>query len=120
MNIEIITSQNFRKEAKKLLKKYPSLKEELEELQKQLLQNPTLGTALGHDCYKIRVVIKSKGKGKSGGARVITHLVVSILTAETRKQRIYLLTIYDKSEFESITDRDLKRLIQEAKGMQQP
>ena len=114
MNIEIITSQNFRKEAKKLLKKYPSLKEELEELQKQLLQNPTIGTALGHDCYKIRVAIKSKGKGKSGGARVITHLVVSIVPTTTCRQRIYLLSIYDKSEFESITDKELKKLIKEA------
>ncbi len=116
MNVEIIASQNFRKEAKRLLKKYPSLKGELKELNETLEENPALGTPLGHDCYKIRLAIKSKGKGKSGGARVITHLVVKMTTIEAKHQRIYLLSIYDKSEFETISDKDLRRLIDELKS----
>ena len=113
MPVEIITTRNFQKEAKRLLKKYSSLRTELIELQSSLTEHPTAGTPLGHDCYKIRLAIKSKGKGKRGGARVITHVVVSLRTGDGEMRRVYLLSIYDKSEFASISDLDLRRLIEE-------
>lgn len=113
MSVEIIASCNFRKEAKRLLKKYPSLKGELQDLNALLAENPTSGIPLGYDCYKIRLAIKSKGKGKSGGARVITHVVLSIRSVATQTQRVYLLSIYDKSEFASLSDNDLRKLIRE-------
>jgi hypothetical protein len=59
---------------------------------------------LGNSTYKIRVAIKSKGKGKSGGARVITYVI-------SENEEIYLLTIYDKSEFDSIDDKIIKSII---------
>jgi hypothetical protein len=59
---------------------------------------------LGNNCYKIRLAIKSKAKGKSGGTRVITFL-------RTKTERIYLIDIYDKSEQTSITDKELQALI---------
>jgi len=85
MSYNIIATPEFLKEAKKLGKKYRSLKEDLAVLIEELQQNPTLGTALADNCYKIRLAIKSKGKGKSGGARVITHLLLKM------KQFIYFL-----------------------------
>ena len=108
MSVEIFTTDNFRREAKRLIKKYPSLKNDLFELHEQLFLNPKIGSHLGWNCYKIRMAIKSKGKGKSGGARIITHLLIN---SET--ERVYLMAIYDKSEFDSISDTDLKRLIKE-------
>jgi mRNA-degrading endonuclease RelE of RelBE toxin-antitoxin system len=75
MNYSVIPTEKFKKEAKKLIKKYPSLQAELAETNKELSKNPTDGTSLGHGAFKIRVAIKSKGKGKSGGARIITYLV---------------------------------------------
>ena len=110
MKVEIITTANFRREAKRLLKKHPSLKDDLIATRQQLLLNPSLGIPLGYNCYKIRLAIKSKGRGKSRGARIITHLVVSV-----EEEQIFLLSIYDKSEFETITDKDLRRLIKELK-----
>lgn len=83
-----------------MLKKYPSLKKEMIELQEMVSSNPTLGTPLGQDCYKIRLAIKSKRKGKSGGARVITNVKI---IGET----VYLLSIYDKSEKDDYTDEEL-------------
>jgi mRNA-degrading endonuclease RelE of RelBE toxin-antitoxin system len=80
MNYSIVPIDKFKKEAKRLIKKFPSLKSELAVVNKNLSKDPTTGTSLGNDTYKIRVAIKSKGKGKSGGARVITYLV-------TEKQR---------------------------------
>jgi len=68
--------------------------------------NPKLGTSLGKNCFKIRLAISSKGKGKSGGARVITHLIVTV-TDET----LYLLKIYDKGDQETISDTELKYLL---------
>ena len=50
------------------------------------------------------MVSKSKGKGKSGGGRVISYLV-------TQNKENYLLTIFDKSEFDSIDDKTLKKLL---------
>lgn len=71
---EVIVSANFKKEAKKLIKKYPSLRSELAFLGESLSQNPNQGTPLGNQVYKIRLAIASKGVGKSGGARVISFV----------------------------------------------
>ena len=72
MKNEIIITPNFKKEAKPLLKKYPSLKNELLGLEQKLFHNPNEGTSVGGNAFKIRLAVKSKGKGKSGGMRVIT------------------------------------------------
>ena len=74
------------------------------ELAQFLSIEPTQGTSLGNDTYKIRISIKSKGKGKSGGARMITYVI-------TPNKEIYLLTIYDKADFDSIDDKTLRRII---------
>tara|TARA_R110002012_G_scaffold240838_2_gene415077 strand:+ start:3894 stop:4223 length:330 start_codon:yes stop_codon:yes gene_type:complete len=105
VSYKIETIAPFRKEAKKLIRKYPSLKGELAELGRQLSENPQIGTSIGNDCYKIRLAIKSKGKGKSGGARLITHVV------HVSSHVVYLLSIYDKSDQETITDKDLQTLL---------
>ncbi len=104
MSYNIFPIARFKKEAKRLAKKYPSLKNELIELNSFLLINPTLGTPLGYNAYKIRIAIKSKGAGKSGGGRIITYVV-----AENKE--IYLLTIYDKGELDSISDTTLRKII---------
>ncbi len=104
MNYEILTISKFDKQYKQLIKKYPSFKIELEQLGLVLSENPVLGSPLGQNCFKIRLSISSKGKGKSGGARVITNIAV-------RNQIVYLLSIYDKSEKENISDLELQRLL---------
>lgn len=104
MSYEIVAIPNFRKELKKLAKKYPSLKEDFGVLLESLEVNPFQGVSLGNNCYKIRMAIASKGKGKSGGSRVITFVKISQTT-------VYLLSIYDKSEKENISDSELKELL---------
>ena len=63
MSYKIAVSDNFKKEAKKLIKKYPSLGTELANLFTLLENNPTSGTPLGNDIYKIRLAVASKNKG---------------------------------------------------------
>jgi mRNA-degrading endonuclease RelE of RelBE toxin-antitoxin system len=100
MSYKIIPTSEFEKELKKLAKKYPSLKNDLEVLVQSLTINPTQGTALGSNCYKIRLAIASKGKGKSGGARLITFVKLI-------KEVVLLITIYDKSVKENISAKEL-------------
>ena len=80
------------------------LKKDLLELVQELKENPEHGTPIGKNCLKIRIAIASKGKGKSGGARVITYFVVTETT-------VFLISIYDKSEKENITNKELDELL---------
>ena len=86
-------------------KKYPSLNTKLIVLGKELAENPTLGTALGNSVFKVRLAIASKGKRKSGGARVITY-------AEIDDQIVLLLSIYNKGDKDTITDNEIQNLLQ--------
>lgn len=86
------------------LKRYQSLKNELLILVNELKENPEQGKSIGKNCFKIRISIASKGKGKSGGARLITNIVINDST-------VYLLSIYDKSDKENITDKELIELL---------
>ena len=105
MSYSVKSIEVFERQAKKLIKKYPSLKSELLTLIQELKQDPFKGTSLGKNCYKIRLAIKSKGKGKSGGARVITNFVVS-------EDSVFLLSIYDKADKENLTNKELEELLQ--------
>ncbi len=114
MKVIVKITSNFKKEAKPLLKKHASLKADLTGLEKDLLQNPKQGTPLGNNAYKIRLKIASKGKGKSGGARIISYLeteFVSIVEYSGSITIVNLISIYDKSETETITEKELKILI---------
>jgi mRNA-degrading endonuclease RelE of RelBE toxin-antitoxin system len=101
MSYKIIPTKKFGKELKRLVKKYPSLKNEYTSLIRDLEKNPTNGVSLGNNCYKIRLAISSKGSGKSGGARVITHIIIS-------EETVYLISIFDKSECENISDKEIQ------------
>ena len=114
MKITVRVTKSFGSAAKPLLKKYPSLSGDLLRLEKELEVNPKLGTPLGRDIFKIRLKITSKGKGKSGGARVISFLetnVISIMQKTSEEITVNLLTIYDKADVDNISDKELKELI---------
>lgn len=104
MSYNVLTIPPFDKQLKRLAKKYPSLKNEFAELLESLEQEPEQGTNLGNNCYKIRIAIASKSKGKSGGARVITNFVIA-------EETVFLISIYDKSEKENLTDKELDELL---------
>jgi mRNA-degrading endonuclease RelE of RelBE toxin-antitoxin system len=108
MNFKVIAIDRFEKDIKRLVKKYPSLKKEYIVLVEILKINPYQGTAIGNQCFKIRIAIASKGKGKRGGARVITYVKVNLTS-------VFLLTIYDKSEQGNLSDSDLKLLLSKIK-----
>ncbi|TDG37975.1 hypothetical protein EZJ43_02475 [Pedobacter changchengzhani] len=100
MRFNVFTSSLFDKEFKKLCKKHKSAKSDVIALVEKLKESPISGTPIGNDCYKIRLAIASKGKGKSAGARLITNI-------RFVNETIYLLSIYDKADKETLSDRDL-------------
>ncbi|PWJ55530.1 mRNA-degrading endonuclease RelE of RelBE toxin-antitoxin system [Dyadobacter jejuensis] len=104
MKYSILLTERFKREFKRLAKKFPSLKNELLELGQEIIANPEHGTFIGNNCYKIRLAIASKGKGKRGGAMVITYCYVQTET-------VYLLTIYDKGEKVDLEPSELKEMI---------
>ena len=107
MSCKITVTTTFLKDLKRLYKRYKSLKEDITNLGNELRANPLSGVDLGHNLRKVRMAITSKGKGKSGGARVITYTVL-LTQIDTE---IKLLTIYDKSECENLTEKELLDLL---------
>ena len=107
MSFNIYTTDFFDKELKRLAKKYPSVKNDYKFLIDSLKKEPKQGQALGKDCYKIRMAITSKGKGKSGGSRVIS--CVKIVA-----KSVFLLSIFDKGDKESVSDKELDELLKKA------
>jgi mRNA-degrading endonuclease RelE of RelBE toxin-antitoxin system len=106
MSYQIKVLNSFYKELKPLAKKYKSLKKDLSDFENDLLENPFLGTPIGKNCYKVRIKISSKSSGKSGGARIITFVKI-------QRKTVYLLSIYDKSEKENISDSELLKSLKE-------
>lgn len=111
MKVEINVTESFKKAARPLIRRYRSFLDDLTSLEKDLIQNPTLGASLGGNVYKIRLRIKSKGKGKSGGARVISLVEFLVEVNSDRSTVVNLITVYDKSDQSDISDRELRKLI---------
>ena len=110
MKYNVFSIPPFDRQLKRLARKFHSLKTEYAILVEELERNPQKGTPMGNNCFKIRMAIASKGHGKSGGARVITHIYIE-------NETVFLLAIYDKSEQTDISDRELKELLMEIENM---
>lgn len=102
MSYDIVVSDVFRRSAKSLSKKYPSFKKDLATLVEKLSVNPKMGTPLGGNLFKIRISIESKGKGKSGGARIITFVL-------HQDEKILLAEVYDKSNYSTANEKEILR-----------
>lgn len=111
MSVRVIPTEVFTRAFKILKKKYRSLESDLLELEEVLKNDPFAGDDLGKGLRKVRMAIKSKNKGKSGGARVITYQDIIFSSEGTN---IFLLTIYDKSSREDVSTNELKALLKSA------
>jgi mRNA-degrading endonuclease RelE of RelBE toxin-antitoxin system len=119
--VKVLVTSTFQRRYLRLAKKYRSMAKDVTELQRHLQAMPRHGTPLGKNCYKIRLAVKSKGKGKRGGVRVVTHVLVRV-SAQTKtlsktpehltdETIVYLLAIYDKSELSTVREADLEHLL---------
>ena len=108
-NITVSVSDGFAKEAKRLAKKYKSFKQDYKEFLESIKVNPLQGDEITKNIRKIRMAIKAKGKGKSGGARVITF---NILT-DVENGQVVLLLLYDKEDASTVKVNVVKQLVRD-------
>ena len=104
MSCSVLTIPQFEKDVKKLSKKFKFIKKDLSKLIGELKEQPTQGTSLGYGVYKIRLANSSIPTGKSGGFRVITYFI-------DEEENLYLLSIYSKTEKDTISDDELKEVL---------
>ena len=104
MSYKIVTSGVYQRHLKDLADKHRSLKKDIEKLYNTLEENPHQGILIMENVYKIRLAITSKGRGKSGGARVITYTLDDL-------EKLILLDIFDKSEEENISKKRIQTII---------
>ena len=104
MSYNVLTIPQFEKDVKKLAKKFKAIKKNLSKLIGDLKEQPTQGTSLGHGLYKIRLANSSIPTGKSGGFRMITYFM-------DEEENLYLLSIYSKTEKETISDDELREVL---------
>ena len=105
----VTLTPRFERLYKRFLKKFTSLEKEIDDLIANLTETPTLGESLGAGLYKIRLAVKSKGRGKSGGFRIVSYLI----TENESSTDIFLLTIYDKSEDSNVDKATLLDMVNE-------
>ncbi len=109
MTYDIIPTREFEEALKALAKRNKAMKEDIACFIASLRENPMQGDELCPGIRKIRLAIKSKGRGKSGGARVITYTV--LVTEETGQ--VFLLDIYDKSDYSTVDVAVLQKIVNE-------
>ncbi len=97
--MNILFSEHFKKQLKKLNKKYPNIKNDL--LDTLDMFNLKHEISIGRSIYKIRVASRDMQRGKSGGFRSYLYLYL-------KKDLLLPLCIYPKSENENITETELK------------
>ena len=106
MSINVIPTDSFIKELKRLSKKHPSLLSDITDLVAKLKETPTMGIDLGKNIYKIRMAISGTNKGKSGGARIITYVLIV-------KETIFLTEIYLKNENDTVDINNVIKRLQD-------
>jgi mRNA-degrading endonuclease RelE of RelBE toxin-antitoxin system len=106
MIFKVIPSPRFLKDVKRLSKKYKSIKKDIDELSVQLQTSPRIGTDLGKGLYKIRLRSSDMARGKRGGFRVVYYLL-------TQDRKVYLLTIFPKTEVENIDFKKIHELLED-------
>jgi mRNA-degrading endonuclease RelE of RelBE toxin-antitoxin system len=102
--LQIFYTDTFKKNVKKLYKKNKQIRQDIDNLIGLLRENPTSGSPLGNNCFKVRLKDSSNKKGKSGGYRVITYFL-------EQDENLTLLTIYAKSERSTISDKELNNIL---------
>ena len=108
MEVKISYHPQFAKDVKRLAKKYKSLVSDLKSVLSEIQNDPDLGVDLGHGVRKVRLSISSKGKGKRGGARILSYKRIVV---NDNYIKIVLLTMYDKNEIENVSDDYIRYLI---------
>lgn len=108
-NIDVSVSDDFARQAKRFAKKYPSFKDDYKKILDSIKEKPLQGVEIAKNIRKIRMAIGSKGKGKSGGARIITFNVLT----DIQNGHVFFLLIYDKEEDSTVKVNVVKQMVRD-------
>ena len=97
-------TETFNKSVKKLKKKFRNIEQDYQLFIDSIKTDEDLGIHLKDGIYKSRLASSDKKSGKRSGYRLISYLKII-------DNEIYLMFIYDKSEFENISESDLDQLL---------
>ncbi len=97
--MKIFFPEHFKKQLKKLKKKYPQVKDDLLRMTDSF--DPKNEISIGRSIYKIRIASSDMKKGKSGGFRAYLYLYM-------KNNLLLPLCIYPKAETESISENELQ------------
>jgi mRNA-degrading endonuclease RelE of RelBE toxin-antitoxin system len=109
MTYKVQLTASFKRSVKKLKRRYPHIKDDLQEGVELLLRTPQLGVIIPRSSgiRKVRLSNRDAKRGKSGGYRLLYYL------EDHESQTLYLLFVYSKSDRASVTQRELKQLLDE-------
>ncbi len=112
MDVIVKVSEEFVRQAKRFTKKYKTFVDDFASFLISIKENPFQGVDLGGGKRKIRMAVSSKGKGKSGGLRVITF---NVQTIDNECFLVNLITLYDKNEISNVSDKYINQIIKNLK-----
>jgi mRNA-degrading endonuclease RelE of RelBE toxin-antitoxin system len=109
MNYSVIPSPTFKRNIKKLKKRYPAIVEDIRRYSTGLQVGNFSGIIvkqLNGEIYKDRIKNTSLQKGKSGGFRIVYYATIV-------EKEVYLLSIYSKTDKANIDIVAIQKAMQE-------
>jgi len=113
--MEVEYSAAFKRQLKRLARRYRHIKEDIKPVIDALIDGKTPGdqiTGTAYTLYKVRTKNSDSQRGKSGGYRIIYYL-----KTETH---CILVTLYSKSDQGDIAPNDLNRILTEIENSMKP
>jgi mRNA-degrading endonuclease RelE of RelBE toxin-antitoxin system len=107
-SVKVDKSDKFRKDIKKLRRRYDSIEKDVQPLIEQLEAGEIPGDRIvenKYPVYKVRVRNSDTRRGKSSGYRVVYYTMTP--------EAILLTTIYSKSDRQNISNKEVEDIIGE-------
>ena len=104
LGVTIEETETFTKAIKQLQKRFKNIETDCEEFVQSIQTTENLGINLGNGVFKVRIANSDKKSGKSSGYRLISYLKLI-------DNKLYLMYIYDKSDFETVSEKQIDDLI---------
>ena len=104
MKLNIVEKRLYIKSFKKLSKHYKNIQKDIDSFLDNINSQEDLGIELKSNLFKVRIANSDKNRGKSGGYRLISYLVII-------KNELQLLYIYDKSKLTNLTEKEIDDII---------
>ena len=104
VGVDIEETETFTRAVKKLQKRFKSIEDNCDKFLDNIQCTDDLGIHIGNGIYKVRISNSNKQSGKSSGYRLISYLKLI-------DKKLYLMYIYDKSDLDNISEKEIDTLV---------